>query len=88
MKTIRFHLCSVAIISILNCSSAPIVQCGKASLMYIDEIENDLNEINNMNSEKGSTLNPDGILNREKRYLMWTGGGATQVLLKIMHVFL
>lgn len=90
MKTIRFHLCSIAFVVILYCSSAPIphVLCGKASLMFINEIENHLSEISNVNSEKGFTLYPDGILNRKKRYLMWSGGGTIQVLLKIMHFFL
>lgn len=88
MKTIRFHLSSIAFIVILYCSSAPIphVLCGNPSLMFINEIETSLSEINNVNSGKGSTLHPlNEILNRKKRYLMWGGGGTVQVLLKIMH---
>lgn len=56
-----------------------VVFCGKSSLLSIDNVENHLNEITNTNDGGDSLFDTGKVLKRDKRYLLWTGGGISKV---------
>lgn len=56
------------------------VLCGRSTLMFSNQTENHLSKTKNANNDNSFAFNTEPFLKRDKRYLMWTGGGNVQVL--------
>lgn len=76
MKTIQFR-CVFTYLVILYCSIA--VFCGSSTLLFLNETENHPSETRDSSHANRFVFETDTILKREKRYLLWTGGGNAQV---------
>ncbi|XP_031636409.1 uncharacterized protein LOC116349213 isoform X2 [Contarinia nasturtii] len=72
-RTMFWSLFSLFIVFYLK-----VVFCGKSSLLSIDNMENDLNAAINRNDGVDSLLDTGKVLKRDKRYLLWIGGGISK----------
>ncbi|XP_031636408.1 uncharacterized protein LOC116349213 isoform X1 [Contarinia nasturtii] len=75
-RTMFWSLFSLFIVFYLK-----VVFCGKSSLLSIDNMENDLNAAINRNDGVDSLLDTGKVLKRDKRYLLWIGGGISKIVL-------
>lgn len=59
-----------------------VVFCGKSALFSLNEANNRLNDESSvqLHSDHDSLFDAGKILNRNKRYLLWTGGGISKVI--------
>lgn len=56
-----------------------VVFCGKSALFSLNDAENHIHENFNANDNRDSLFDTGKILKRDKRYLLWTGGGISKV---------
>jgi len=67
-----------------------VVFGGKSALFSMNEVNNNFNDefknFNSIDSHDGdSLLDPGKILKRDKRYLLWTGGGVSKGIFSNLH---
>lgn len=75
----------LTIIATLYCLN--VVLCGRNSLMFINHTE-DHSADNPDASDNSFSFETEKILKRDKRYLLFTGGGISKVLLLLcIHCF-
>lgn len=57
-----------------------VVFCGKSALFSLNQANNRINEGFGVDDDHDSLLDVDKILKRNKRYLLFTGGGISKVI--------